>query len=435
MEIDLDKIKNIYFIGIGGIGISAIAQMMNLAGKNVSGSDISQSPITEKISQMGIKVHIGQTAKNISHNIDLVVRTIAVPEDNSEILEAQKKGLRIVTYPEMLSVISKNMYTIAVSGTHGKTTTTAMISKIMIEASLDPTVIVGSLMNDSGSNLVVGKSNYFLVEACEYKRSFLNLYPKILVITNIDEDHLDYYKDIKDIQSAFRELAERIPKDGVIICDSSDPRLKPVIENLKTKIIDYTSVKTDLDLKIPGKHNIQNAYASISVADFLGIDKSKAISSLQNFTGTWRRFDLKGKTKNGSIVYDDYAHHPREIIATLLGAREKFPDKKITVFFQPHLFSRTKILLEDFSKSFTEADKVYILPIYPARETFDPTINSEMLTEKINSNGKPAKFIKNFEEAERIISSFDSNNVILTMGAGSVYKICQNIINNKIFKE
>lgn len=428
MEVNLNNIKKVHLVGIGGIGISAIARLLHIQGKEITGSDMSESPVTEKLRELGIRINIGHDLKNIEDDTDLVVQTIAIPENNPEILEAKHRNILLVTYPEMLSVISKDMYTIAVSGTHGKTTTTAMLAKILIDAGLDPTVIVGSLMKDqsdnTGSNLVVGKSKYFIVEACEYRRSFLNLNPKILIITNIEEDHLDYYKDLSDIQSAFRELALKIPEDGAIICDTKNPNLQTVLNGLICRIIDYKEyIDGSLRLKVPGTHNIENASASLAVSDFLENDNAKARESLSGFSGTWRRFDLQDKTRNGAIVYDDYAHHPQEVRATLKGLNEIYPDFKKVVFFQPHQFSRTKMLLEQFGKSFGLVDEAYILPIYPAREIFDPTINSEMLVNKIVENNGNAFYVENFEIAKSIIENFDSNTVVMTMGAGDVYKI------------
>lgn len=429
MEIELEKIKKVYFIGIGGIGISAIARLMNVLGKEVAGSDSSESPITNQLSQFGITIHVGHKAKHITDGTDLVVYTIAIPEDNPEIIETKARGIIMVSYPQMLSVISKNMYTIAISGTHGKTTTTAMIAKILINANLDPTVIVGSLMKDTGSNLTVGHGKYFVVEACEYRRSFLNLHPTILVITNVDLDHLDYYKDLLDIQSAFRELVLRIPKNGALICNVSDPRLIPILENLECNIIDYVPyIDASIQLKAPGEHNRQNAAAGFAVANFLNIDKEKIISSLEEFTGTWRRFDLHGKTENGAIVYDDYAHHPAEIKATLKGLREMYPNMKRIVFFQPHLFSRTKTLLNEFGDAFADVDEAYILPIYAAREDFDPSIDSNMVVEKIENT--KAFNIKTFDDAIKKIKEFDENTVVVTMGAGDVYKIAEQSITH-----
>jgi len=424
MEIDLEKIRHVHFIGIGGIGVSAIARLMHIAGKTVSGSDLSASPVTDRLSALGISVIIGHDPKNIPANTDLVVYTIAIPETNPELREAVARNIPVMTYPQMLSIISKNKKTIAVSGTHGKTTTTAMISKILIDANLHPTVIIGSLMKDSDSNLITGDGEYLLVEACEYRRSFLNLYPTILIITNIDADHLDYYKDIADIQSAFRELAERIPENGTLICNTNDPRLKPVIKNLKCKVIDYTKYIKNLILKAPGRHNKENAAAALAVADFIKIQHAE--KSLENFSGTWRRFDLKGATKNGTLVYDDYAHHPQEIKATLSGMKEMYPDKKRIAFFQPHLFSRTKSLFDEFADAFEDVDTVYLLPIYAARENFDESISSEMLARKI----KNASFVENFKDAVTQLQLFGDDTVVVNMGAGNIYTLSELALEN-----
>lgn len=425
MEIDLQKTKRVHFIGIGGIGVSAIARLMVVMGKTVSGSDSSRSPITDELEKMGITVHIGQRAENITNDMDLVIHTIAIKEDNPEMVAVKALGIPTMTYPETLSVLSKDMYTIAISGTHGKTTTTAMIAKIFMDLKLDPTVIVGSILKDYNSNLIVGKSKYFIVEACEYQRSFLNLHPNILVITNIDLDHLDYYKDLADIQSAFRELALRIPKDGAVICNPKDERVMPVIQDLECTIIDYTTFTHNLRLKTPGEHNRQNAGASLAVCAFIQIDTSLAQDSLLNFSGTWRRFDLKGKTSNGTAIYDDYAHHPKEILSALSGMKEMYPNSHRVAFFQPHLYSRTKEHLDDFGGAFKDVDEVYILPIFAAREKADDSINSEMLVEKISQTGKSSVYVKNFDEALAQIQKLGENDVVINIGAGDIYKLSE----------
>ena len=432
-----DKAKKVYFIGIGGIGISAIAKMFLIEGKKVSGSDVYDSKIIEELKNSGAEIEIGHSEKNLSKDIDLVIYTIAITPENPEFKQAEKLGIKMITYPQALNEISKEKYTIAVSGTHGKTTTTAMIAKIMIDAGLDPTVIVGSLLKDTKSNFVAGKSKYLVVEACEYRKSFLNIEPDIAVVTNIDNDHLDFYKDIVDIQNAFGEFTEKVPEKGYIICDKEDKLVTDAIRNSKAKIVFSNQFSGDFKLKIPGEHNKKNAEKALAVAHLLEIDKKKAIKSLEEFSGTWRRFEFKGETKDGVIVYDDYGHHPTEIKATLKGAREFFSakggsaygggDKKITVVFQPHLFSRTKLLLNDFAKAFDNADRVLLAPIYPAREAFDPTISSEILADKIKS--KKAIPFKNFEDIEKYIKeNLKKGDVLMTIGAGDVYKIGENIL-------
>ena len=428
-NVDLNKIKRAHFVGIGGIGVSAIARMMLAEGKIVSGSDTSDSAIIDELRKLGAKIFIGHSADNVADDVDLIVYTPAAAADNPELKRAAKMGISALSYPEMLGIISKNKYTIAISGAHGKTTTTAMIAKILIDAGKDPTVIVGSLLKDQGSNFVAGKSEYFVVEACEYKKSFLNLNPKIIVITNIDNDHLDYYGNLENIKKAFGEFAAKLPEDGYLICNSSDENLKEIIGKVKCEIIDYTKVNNNFNLKIPGEHNIKNAQVAMAATEILGVDSKKAENSLESFEGTWRRFEFKGETKNGVLVYDDYGHHPTEIKATLKGAREFFRDKKIWCVFQPHLYSRTKLLLNDFGKSFGDADEIILADIYAAREPKDDGINSKMLAEEITKNGGKTRYMKSFDKIANFLSeNTKKGDVIIIMGAGDVYKIGENLL-------
>ncbi|MFA6445950.1 MAG: Mur ligase domain-containing protein, partial [Candidatus Paceibacterota bacterium] len=361
----LEESKSIYFIGIGGIGISAIARMMLLNGKRVSGSDRDETKVTEELRKAGATIFIGQKKENIPADCDLIVYTVAIGEDNPEFAEAKRRGIKMLSYPETLNIISSQKYTIAVSGTHGKTTTTAMIAKVMIDNGLDPTVIVGSLIGDT--NFIMGKSRYLVVEADEYKKSFHNLEPSIMVITNIDEDHLDFYKDLADIQDSFLHLAKKIPKDGFLICNTKLPNLQSIIKSVGCRVIDYGEIKLINKLLVPGEHNREDARAAVAVGQALGVDIKKADLAVSQFAGTWRRFEFKGKTKEGALVYDDYAHNPQKVKAALQGARELYPGKNIIVVFQPHLFSRTKLLLNEFAKSFGDADEVILTPIFPAR--------------------------------------------------------------------
>ncbi|MFA6226864.1 MAG: UDP-N-acetylmuramate--L-alanine ligase [Candidatus Paceibacterota bacterium] len=431
----LNTSKNIHFIGIGGIGISAIARMMLADGKKVSGSDASGSEIIDSLKKLGAEIKIGHNTENLPKDTDLVIYTVAISKENPEFIEAGKRKIKMLTYAEALHEISKDKFTIAVSGTHGKTTTTAMIAKVLIDAGLDPTVIVGSLIKSDeksgfATNFIAGRSKYFVVEACEYKRSFLNIEPTIVAITNIDNDHLDYYKDIKDIQSAFNKFAKKAPEKGFVICNIKDKNISGATAGISAKIVNWADFKADkLRLKVPGEHNKKDASVALAVAHLLGIDKKKAEKSLEGFVGTWRRFEYKGETKSGVIVYEDYAHHPTEIKATLKGAREMFPKQKIVVVFQPHLFSRTKLLLRDFGKAFSDADEILLAPIYPAREAFDPTISSEILAEEINKNKKTAQSFTSFEDIEKeLINKLKKGDILITMGAGEAYKIGEEII-------
>lgn len=431
MTSNFSKYKNVHFIGIGGIGISAIARLMMLEGKSVSGSDQAKSEMTQELAKLGAKIHIGHSAKHIKNEADLVIYTIAVPDENPELVRAHELNITCLTYPQALGIISKDKYTIAVSGAHGKTTTTAMIAKILIDAKLEPTVVVGSLLKDYKSNFVAGNSKYLVAEACEYRRSFLNLWPKILVITNIDDDHLDYYKNIEDIKSAFIELVKKIPADGYLICDKEQPHIEDAIKEAKCNVVDYELfIDLNLALKVPGEHNLMNAAAALATVDVLGISRKVAEKSLQDFSGTWRRFEYKGQTKNGAKVYDDYGHHPTEVKATLKAARGLFGDKRITVVFQPHLYSRTKRHLKDFARAFGDVDQVVVAPIYPAREPFDPSISSDMLANEIIKNGGVVLALPDFKAIETHLKKelASAKDVLITMGAGDVYKIGENLV-------
>ena len=428
----LDSIKSVHFIGIGGIGVSAIARLFLGRGAAVSGSDRDGSLITAKLKDMGAMIFVGHDAKHISEKCDLVVYSPAVPDTNPELVSAREKGVAVYSYPEALGLISKGMRTVAVSGTHGKTTTTAMIAEVLISAQKSPTVIVGSLLK-SGTNFVHGESDIFVVEACEYKRSFLNLSPEVLVITNIDNDHLDYYKDLADIQSAFRELAMKVSVTGVIACDPNDVRIKPVLENVKANIIDYTKEILNTSLAVPGEHNIKNAKAALAVARIFGVLQADAEKSLALFQGTWRRMERKGEMENSAIVYDDYAHHPTEIRATLQGFRAKFPTERIRVVFQPHLYSRTKLLLNEFAESFDDVSEVIVAPIYSAREAADPEISAEILAQAIADHQKVSGLrvwaMIDFSAIETYLrDTAQKGDIIVTMGAGDVFKVGESVL-------
>lgn len=400
-----------HFIGIGGIGISAIARMLKMRGKKVTGSDNSESEITEDLKKLGIPVSIGHRAKNMPADAEEVIYTIAIKEDNPELAEAKGRGLLCVTYPEALGELSKKMFTIAVSGTHGKTTVTAMIGHILKKAGLDPTIIVGSKILGENTNFIAGQNNLLVVEACEYKRSFLNLYPKILVITNIDADHLDYYKDLDDIKSAFQELAQRVLKDGQVIRDS-----------------DYQKVIKDFHLLLPGAHNILNAQAAIKTVEAVGISNEQAKAFLKDFKGAWRRLEYKG-VKNSHVVYDDYAHHPTEIRASLLALKEKHPNRELICVFEPHQQGRTKLMFDDFVESLKLADRVFIAPIFTAREQADYSISNKILVKAINSR-TPADWVNNPAELKKKLAQIQKNKpfCLVLMGAGDIYKWTNKVI-------
>ena len=355
MKPDLSKTRKVFFIGIGGIGISALAKMALSRGMQISGVNDEEGKTVDSLRELGVEV-VSRGILDTLPGADLYVYSDAWIYRGPELLEkAKETGKPVLSYFEALGIFAREYKVIAVAGTHGKTTTTAMVAEILIEAGLDPTVIVGSFVKKFNSNFRMGKSEYLVVEADEYMRHFLNFHPYIAVITNIDADHLDYYKDLADIQDAFKQLRAQS----------------------ETVVEDYSKYFNQVPvLLVPGEHNRQNAAAALAVADFLKIDLENAKKSLQNFNGTWRRLEKIGKTKRGTIVYDDYSHHPTEIRVAISALRELYPTKKITVVFQPHLYSRTKALFGDFAVSFGQADKVFFLPIYFAREERDESISS-----------------------------------------------------------
>ena len=419
MSIDLQNVQKAHFVGISGIGMSALAQLFLGQGKVVTGSTNEKTIITDMLEKKECQIFFGHGEGNIANDVDVVVYTRAIPDNNPELIEAKKKGIPVFSYPEMLGIVSSDMYTIAVSGTHGKTTTTAMTADILVDGGLNPTTIVGSVLRRNNSNFIKGDSKYFLVEACEHLRSFLNLQPNILIITNIQADHLDYYKDLSDVQSAFKELADKVPLDGYVVCNPQSNTVAPILENVQATIIDYTKQK-EVSLKIPGEHNRENAQGALSVADILGIDESDAQKSLESFLGTWRRFEYKGELKNSTLLFDDYAHHPDEIRATISGFREKYPEKKLWIVFQSHMFSRTKDFIEGFQRELAKADRVFVVPIFPAREKDDGTISHNDIIGK----NKNIEACDSFEEVVgKIKGEVGEDTIICTMGAGDVYKV------------
>lgn len=463
-------------IGIGGIGMSALARYFKSKGVSVTGSDHNMDSNTVKgLLEEGIEVIDQKKIDNYNvlksiYNTDCIIYTLAIPPENLELKVAQAHELPIFTYAEMLGQISEDCFTIAVAGTHGKTTTTAMVAEIAKNLNLEANTIVGSFLYDSpgsgdksGSqkspsnnsdhsgnkiltNFVSGDSNLFVVEACEYKRSFLNLKPNILIITNLEADHLDYYKDLDDIKQAFFDLATKIPDDGKIICNVNDKNLKEICESFREKIVDYSKIIAEIpSLKVFGDYNRENAAAAICAissylnnkinevnnihnyenAEKFNFPHDDVVNAVKTFKGTWRRMEFKGTTKNGTLVYDDYAHHPTEIMATVSAFKENFSDKKIAVIFGPHLHSRTKMFFDEFVNALSLADHSVVYPIFKARKEEDFGISAELLMEKINATGGNATFSDSFNEIATMIEELDSEWVVILLGAGEVYKIAE----------
>ncbi|HAT68849.1 MAG: hypothetical protein A2481_01775 [Candidatus Yonathbacteria bacterium RIFOXYC2_FULL_47_9] len=432
-EAFLSNIKAAHFIGIGGIGVSAVARMMLERGVSVSGSDRAPSLVTEKLTALGAHIFFGHDAAHLPEDASIVVYSPAIPDENPELRAAREREVPTYSYPEALGMISRGMRTVAIAGTHGKTTTTAMIADVLVGAHQSPTVIVGSLLKKTGSNFIAGTSDIFVVEACEYKRSFLNLSPEILVITNIDNDHLDYYGSIEGIQTAFAELVQKVPASGAVVCNPNDPLVAPVLAKAVAHIVDYTKENLNTELAVSGEHNIKNAKAALVVARLLDVEEGEAVSFLAKFEGTWRRMENKGVTASGSLVYDDYAHHPTEIKATLQGFRAKYPEGNIRVVFQPHLYSRTKLLLDDFAQSFGDANEVIVASIYAAREASDPTVTAEILAQRIMDEQKTPGLrvwaMIDFITIENYLRETEAKgDIIVTMGAGDIHKIGEALI-------
>lgn len=412
--------------------MSALARLCLHEGKEVSGSDRASSAITNALEAEGVTFYGSQVASNISAGIDLVVYTEAMSHDHEEMMAASVLRVPMVNYFDALGMVANEYYLVAVSGTHGKTTTTAMLIDIFEEAGLDPSAVVGSLRAKTKSNYRAGKSKYFIAEACEYRRDFLSLEPDILVITNLEHEHVDYYKDLASVQAAFSEIAHKVPEGGFVIANLSDENVKPVLINLKAKVVDYRKFFNPLrQLTMPGIHNQMNAAAAVAVASCLKIEEGDTDKALENFAGTWRRFEYKGAFVNNNgrvLVYDDYGHHPTEIKATIAGTRELYPDKELTVVFQPHTYSRTHELFADFASALALADIVYLLPIYAAREENISGVSSEKLAEAIINKGVMVQVFQTKDAvAETIKENTKAKGVVLVMGAGDVTEVANKL--------
>lgn len=421
--------RHIHFIGIGGIGMSALARMCLAHGVKVSGSDSADSAILAKLRDEGADIHIGHMRENLVDTVDCIVYTLAVDNLNAELEEARLRSLPMFTYAQMLGEVSRNMYTIAVAGTHGKTTTTAMAADVFLKNEKHPHVIVGSLLTKTNSNYIKGSEETFVVEACEYKRSFLNLNPNILLITNIEEDHLDYYHGLDDIQGAFRHLVQKVPADGYVICDTEHEKVKPVLDGCVATVVDYKKFVGQVpELYVLGDHNVQNAALVLALAEVMKFDIQKSADALAQFKGTWRRLEYKGEY--GALkIYDDYAHHPTEIRAGIAAFRKRFPGSPLTVVFQPHLYSRTKEHFDEFVEVLSAADRVLLLPIYAAREPHDDTVSSLMLQASLHTKGVSVEYFSDFAEAISYIDSISQEaGIVVTTGAGDVYKIADQLI-------
>lgn len=421
--------KKLHFVGIGGIGMSGLAQLCADQGAVVSGCDREASPTTELLEKNGVAVSIGHAAEHVSAETNLLVYSDAVPEDNPERARARELGVEQLSYFGLLGKVSEGKKTVAVAGTHGKTTTTGMLTKILIDTAARPTAIVGSIVKDFQSNYVKGSGDLFVVEACEYKDHVLELSPEVLVITNLEWDHTDYFPSLEALQETFKKVVQRVPAGGTIITDPSGPNIAPVLTAATCKVIDYTQ-EGIYGLQLPGAFNQMNARAAAAAARVVlpDITDDAILTSLAGFQGTWRRFEYKGKTVNGAEVYDDYAHHPTAVRETLHALREKMGDAgEIWVAFHPHLYSRTRDLLDDFATAFVDANKVFIAPIYAAREVDDGSVSSGSLAERIRARGIDAQTL-DFAGIEKALRAAPLGTTIMTMGAGDIYKVADKLV-------
>lgn len=428
-QIDLNKVQNIHFIGIGGTGMSSLARHFLSEKKVVSGSDRELTDITKALASEGVTIKCPQAADNITDDIELVIYTEAMSADHPEMAAARALGTPMINYFDALGLAMNPYYLIAVAGTHGKTTTTAMLTDIFEVEDKDPTAVIGSLRAKTGSNYRAGKSKYAIVEACEYKRDFLSLRPEVLVITNIELEHVDYYKSLEDVQDAFKTLVSQVQDTGAVVCNTKDPAIMPVIAVAHVPVIDYMDVfDIGLPLKQPGIHNRMNAAAALAAATHEGIAETDATTTLQEFRGTWRRFEYKGEY-NGAQIYDDYAHHPTEIKVTIAAARELYPEKKLITIFKPHTFTRTAALFDDFAKAFAGTDQALFLPIYGAREENTTGVSSRELAVKTLEYAPHTQYFETHDDVvEYVKHQADSETVVFVMGAGDVTLVATDLI-------
>lgn len=444
-----DKDKHVHFVGIGGISMSGLATILLDRSFSISGSDRSDSPLLEKLRNMGAEIYIGHAAENVK-GADLVVYTAAIADDNPELQEARRLNIPTIDRAEFLGAMMKHFpQSIGVSGTHGKTTTTSMLSLMLLEGGLDPTIMVGGELDAIGGNVRPGSSPYMVAESCEYKASFLKFFPKIGIILNIDADHLDFYKDIDDIYNTFLKFSRNIPEDGLLIGCAEDFRVMDIINQASCKTLTYGINKGDftadnisydreghpsfealhhgrslgnVHLSVPGEHNMLNALACIACGFYLNLGFQVMASSLYSYSGTHRRFEKKGEL-NGVTVIDDYAHHPTEMKASIKSALN-YPHKKLYCVFQPHTYTRTYSLFKEFTEAFYGLDKLILVDIYAARENDTGLVSSQMLCEAVKEKGVDCQYAGSFEEALSILKDeLEPGDVVITMGAGDVFKI------------
>lgn len=434
----MNNYKAIHFIGIGGIGISSLAYLALKEGKRVTGSDSTASTLIDCLAEEGAQVFIGHNRDNVSEDTELVIYTEAIDrESNPEFLMAKEMGITTLSYFQALGQISRTKKTIAVVGTHGKTTTTAMLGLALIKANLDPLVIVGSKVREFGNrNINMGKGDFFVAEGCEYRRSFMNLEPFGVVFLNCEAEHLDYYKNERDYMEAYKDLVEKIPPDGFLVANFDDKNVKKIADSCAGKIIgvrEQDALKLNLRLKILGEFNQLNATEAYRAAEAVGADLDLVKKALEEFAGTWRRMEVKGKF-NSAILIDDYGHHPTEVFQTLKAIKTHYKDKKLICVFQPHQYSRTHLLINEFKGAFEFADEVIITDIYAARDTKEDMakINAEKFVSIIAETHRNVIWGKSLEDTYKLLKkSAKKGDVVVTMGAGSIGSLADRLAETK----
>ena len=455
-QIDFQKPQAVHFIGIGGISMSGLAEILLDEGFQVSGSDAQKSALTEHLKQKGAKIFIGQRASNIEEGMEVVVYTAAIHEDNPEFACAKERQIPMLSRAELLGEMMRNYrQAVAVSGTHGKTTTTSMLTEILLQAQTDPTISVGGMLDSIQGNIRIGGSDLFVTEACEYTNSFLSFFPTMEIILNIEADHLDFFKDLDDIRHSFRLFTERMPESGTLIINSDIENYKEITEGLSCKIITFGKAQDSMyraeniiydefarpsydlikdgehagriNLGVTGEHNVYNSLAAIAAAWELGVSVEDMQKGLSGFSGPHRRFEKKGEL-HGITIIDDYAHHPQEIHATLSAAKN-YPHNTLWCVFQPHTYTRTKALMDDFARALAEADQVVLADIFPARETDNLGISSADLAEKIEQLGTKVHYLPSFDDIETfLLENCVNGDLLITMGAGDIVKVGEKLL-------
>lgn len=449
------KIQHIHFVGIGGSGMSGIAEVLITLGYKVSGSDMKETEVTQRLKSLGATLFIGHAADQVT-GAQVVVTSTAVSADNPEVLSAKAQSIPVIPRIEMLAELARLKYTIAIAGTHGKTTTTSMVASVLEAGGLDPTVIVGGRLKHINSGAHLGRGDYLVAEADESDGSFLKLSPALAIITNIDNDHLDYYGTFERIAEAFVWYAGRVPFYGCVIACVDDAAVRQQIPHMTRRVVTYgldptahcrgealqpngegtsfdVTVKDErqgrIELKVPGKHNVLNALAAVVVGQELGIPFSQIAKGLQAFEGVGRRLELKGEHQ-GITVIDDYGHHPTEIRATLAALRERYPKRRLVAVFQPHRYTRTQALAKDFADSFKEADRVFVLDIYPAGEKPIPGVTSALIVDRLKPQHPSASALSSQEIVECLRKDLRPGDVVLTLGAGDVWKLGEQLLDS-----